>query len=297
MRQSLRTSTAVILGACLSAAICDASSAAPRPIKSAPLTNDMKRVLADTSPTTWRFALPEASKLHLQAPAAPHKLKSKRHKRRLHKHHWTKSKAAASAKTLTPPKRNTEPTDDTAFIYPFQGPYTGILFGSQSIRQPNKTVLYGSLSPFPAYSRSIDNPAPGIWGFAGYNRQIKRLVIGVEGDLGYANPTSPRGQVKSPYGTLIPINGGLGGSLRARLAVAIADRVMIYSADGLSVAELTKYTPGGYYSTLYPGWTVGAGIEGFVSPTVLIRTEYLRSHFSGKDADTHTIRAGVGLKF
>nr|WP_318655141.1 outer membrane beta-barrel protein [Methylocapsa sp. RX1] len=257
----------------------------------------MKRVLADARPPTWRFALPEASKLHLQAPAASHKLKSKRHKRRLHKHHWTKSNATAAAKTLTPPRRNTERTDDAAFIYPFQGPYTGILFGSQSIRQPNKTILYGSLSPFPAYSRSIDNPAPGIWGFAGFNRQIKRLVIGFESDLGYANPSSPRGQAKSPYGTLIPINGGLGGSLRARLGVAISNRVMIYSAGGLSVAELTKYTPGGYYSTLYPGWTVGGGIEGFVNSTVLIRAEYLRSHFSGKGADTHTIRAGVGLKF
>jgi len=297
MRQSLRTSTAVILGACLSAATCDAGTAAPRPLRSAPLTDDMKPVLADTSPTTWRFALPEASKLHLQAPAASHKLKCKRHKRRLYKHHWTKSKAGAAAKAQTPPKRNTERTDDTAFLYPFQGPYTGILFGSQSIRQPNKIVIYGSLSPFPPYSRSVDNPAAGIWGFAGYNRQIKKLVIGVESDLGYANPSSPRGHAKSPYGTLIPVNGGLGGSLRARLGVAVSDRVMIYSAGGLSVADLTKYAPGGYYSTLYPGWTVGGGLEGFVNSTVLIRVEYLRSHFSGKGADTHTIRAGVGLKF
>jgi outer membrane immunogenic protein len=257
----------------------------------------MKRVLADTSPTTWRFALPEASKLHLQAPAASHKLKGKRHKRRLHKHHWTKSKASAAAKAQTPPKRNTERTDDTAFVYPFQGPYAGVLFGSQSIRQPNKTVIYGSLSPFPAYSRSVDNPAPGIWGFAGYNRQNKRLVIGVEGDLGYANPSAHRGQIKSPYGSLVPVNGGLGGSLRARLGVAVSDRVMIYSAGGLSVADLTKYAPGGYYSTLYPGWTVGGGLEGFVNSTVLIRAEYLRSDFPGKGADTHTIRAGVGLKF
>jgi len=297
MRQFLRTSTAVILGACLSGAICDAGSATPRLTKSPPLTNDMKHVLADTSPTTWRLALPEAARLHLQAPAAPHKLKSKRHKRRLHKHHWTKSKATASAKALTPLRRNTGPKDDTAFIYPFEGTYTGVLFGSQSIRQPHKTVIYGSLSPFPAYSRSIDNPAPGIWGFAGYNRQIKRLVIGVEGDLGYANPSSPRGQAKSPYGTLVPINGALGGSLRARLGVAVSDRVMIYSAGGLSVADLTKYARGGYYSTLYPGWTIGAGIEGFVTPTILIRTEYLRGHFPGAGADTHTIRAGVGFKF
>jgi len=278
--------------------LCNANLAAPKDVKSPPPANVVAPAPAEINPLAAFFAPPPPPAPVPQPPLPPHKAKPKTHKRHVrHKHHRAKWKTLGAARAHAPRAHPSGLSNETIFLYPFQGAYAGPLFGSQSIRQPNRTVFYGSLSPLPAYSRPTDNPAPGIWGFAGYNRQLKRLVIGVEGDLGYADPSFPRGRAKSPYGTLAPVTSGFDAGLRARLGVAVSDRIMIYAAGGLSAAELTKYYPGGAYSIPYAGWTVGGGIEGFITPTLSIRTEYLLNHFPGKPIDAQTIRAGAAIKF
>jgi opacity protein-like surface antigen len=179
--------------------------------------------------------------------------------------------------------------------YAFDGSYAGLAAGTQSVELTHQTSSYGALVRFEPYPDASRHGAAGFWGFAGYNRKFKALVAGLEADFGYAKP--PPIQQKSPYGTLDPRTFGFNASFRARLGLALFDRVMIYGTGGVQLAAIRSQQDANPATRIYPGWTVGAGIEAFLTPTISVRAEYLRSHFPSPGIDAHTIRAGVAIKF
>lgn len=137
-------------------------------------------------------------------------------------------------------------------------------------------------------------------GFAGYNWQTNNFVYGVEGDVGYSGMDGTDGGNK--------VEGGLNGSIRARLGVAATDRVLIYGTAG-GAAERTEVSNvlGDDDKTLL-GYTVGAGVDAKLTDQVFGRVEYRYTDYGSdtfntggvaQEVDTkdHKVSVGLGVKF
>jgi len=137
-------------------------------------------------------------------------------------------------------------------------------------------------------------------GFAGYNAEVApSVVLGVEGDLGYA------------WGKktieLSKVSSGLNGSARLRAGYAI-DRALIYTAGGYTATNSKIKTPFGNTSETLNGWTIGAGIDYAFTDNIFGRLEYRYNDFGkktytvqnlsadGKLSD-HVVNVGLGVKF
>lgn len=137
-------------------------------------------------------------------------------------------------------------------------------------------------------------------GFAGYNAEVaSSVILGVEGDLGYA------------WGKktieLSKVSAGLNGSARLRAGYAM-DRALIYTAGGYTATDSEIKTPIGNASKVLNGWTIGAGIDYAFTDNVFGRLEYRYNDF-GKETYTvqgisadgklsdHVVNVGLGVKF
>ncbi|MBO9654819.1 MAG: porin family protein [Agrobacterium tumefaciens] len=137
-------------------------------------------------------------------------------------------------------------------------------------------------------------------GFAGYNAEVApSVILGVEGDLGYA------------WGKktidLSKVSAGLNGSARLRAGYAM-DRALIYTAGGYTATDSEIKTPIGNASKVLNGWTIGAGIDYAFTDNVFGRLEYRYNDF-GKETYTvqgisadgklsdHVVNVGLGVKF
>jgi len=114
------------------------------------------------------------------------------------------------------------------------------------------------------------NDAHGFGGGiqAGYNLQYDPLVVGIEGELGYANSTD---KFAGGKGTL-----GWRGSLTPRVGFAI-DRFLPYVKAGLAGGDVEFKGVGGLGGTdssVLWGWTAGVGAEYAVTNNVSVRLEY-----------------------
>lgn len=166
----------------------------------------------------------------------------------------------------------------------FDGPYAGLAFGHEQTGAIEPSP-YGALIPFqPGASKS---QTITLWSFAGINKQFNSTVAGIEADLGIWLPISR--QSHGPYGALT-------ASFRGRVGATI-DNVLVYGTGGLVIADFKKSNNGLRYDSVHGGWTAGIGIEGYVTPTLLLRAEYLYSRFPALRFDTHAVRAGFAIKF
>ena len=140
---------------------------------------------------------------------------------------------------------------------------------------------------------------------AGYNRQIDKWVLGVEGDIQW---TGQRGGVTicpvAPGAAPVPCPGTAGaqfgtanyrlpwfGTLRGRVGMTY-DRILFYATGGLAVGEIkADYVDGtvggiplnplatGSANTTRAGWVVGAGAEAAIGGNWSIKAEYLHMDF------------------
>ncbi|HEV7416731.1 outer membrane protein [Tianweitania sediminis] len=137
-------------------------------------------------------------------------------------------------------------------------------------------------------------------GFAGYNWQTGSFVYGFEGDVGYSGVEGSDGGNK--------VEGGLNGSIRARMGVAATDRVLIYGTAG-GAAERTEVSNafGSDDKTLL-GYTVGGGVDAKLTDQVFGRVEYRYTDYGSETFNTgglaqnvdtrdHKVSVGVGFKF
>jgi outer membrane immunogenic protein len=142
-----------------------------------------------------------------------------------------------------------------------------------------------------------------IGGTVGYNRQFGQVVVGVEGDLDWAN-----------------IQGGgictfacqttdkWLGTVRGRVGSAI-DRWMPYAPGGLAFGNYQAQSNLGTSSTTNAGWTLGAGVEYGIVPNVSVKAEYLYVNLGDFNCNTcnipvtnvnstaNILRGGVNVHF
>ena len=109
-----------------------------------------------------------------------------------------------------------------------------------------------------------------IGGTAGYNFQTGNLLLGVEGDFGWADINGSKGCPGAGYSCRSELNSF--GTLRARAGWA-SDRVLLYGTGGLAFGDQNIETkkssgtapPSGKAingsSTTAVGWTAGVGAE------------------------------------
>lgn len=140
----------------------------------------------------------------------------------------------------------------------------------------------------------------GAGGFAGYNYQLdQNFVVGLEGMLGFS------GAENGFKGTKVEQDWD--ASLRARLGYAFGD-TMLYGLGGLAGMNTTVSNNSSEDSQTHLGWTIGAGVESFLTENVVGRVEYdysdygsQRYNLQGPNPDVslsdHSIKLGVGLKF
>ena len=196
--------------------------------------------------------------------------------------------AASAADSIPVPARSYKPYVAVSTVYNWSGFYAGVNGGG----------LWGTTYADP-FSWSTQGGAFGAT--LGYNWQINKIVLGLEGDLDWTNAS----------GSLI---AGIDsrahwlGTARGRVGYAF-DRFMPYVTGGLAVGKGTLSIAGfGSDSQVHTGYVVGLGAEYALSRNWSVKGEYLYAGFSEKTYtiggvagngkfDANVVRAGINYKF
>jgi outer membrane immunogenic protein len=147
-----------------------------------------------------------------------------------------------------------------------------------------------------------------VGGTLGYNYQIGQAVVGVEGDIDWAD-------ISGKTTSACPLGCKTGDSwlstVRGRLGYA-AGRFMPYVTGGAAFGNIQASTPGLVGSSATnAGWTVGAGLEFAIAGNWTIKAEYLYVDLGkfncGLDCgvaatdnvsfSTNLVRAGINYRF
>lgn len=210
-------------------------------------------------------------------------------------------------------------------VYDWTGPYIGLQGGygwgdNDVTAKANATEALAALVDSNPVTVNQGKGSIGVDGFigglhAGYNWQSDSLVLGLEGDIEYADMDGSTrvledgdraGKIKEQFDWL--------GSLRLRAGFA-ADRALFYATGGLAVGgvELSLYDNDGKFAdnddTKW-GWTLGGGVEYAFTDELSARIEYRYTDLGsisagdadeggrGKaDVDFHAVRAGLTWHF
>jgi outer membrane immunogenic protein len=172
----------------------------------------------------------------------------------------------------------------------------------------------------------LDNTSFRLSVYAGYNWQIGRAVVGVEGDFGWADASRTISGMFVPggNGTNMLANGqaentytvktGWDASLRARLGWTPLPAWMVYATGGAAWLHLEQtstcggvagidfcssplgFAPGTVTdTTTRTGWTVGGGLEAMLSDHWIVRGEYRYADFgTWSPTDVRTCSGGFG---
>ena len=139
----------------------------------------------------------------------------------------------------------------------------------------------------------------GLYG--GYNMQSGSIVYGAEADLSYAGEDGSAGA--GLKGTQ-----GVNGSVRGRVGYDL-NPFLVYGTAGVAVANHELEGNGTNDEKLAAGYTVGAGVETFVTDNITARVEYRYSDYQKRDFDLgtgaaiskgfddHSVKVGMGVKF
>ncbi|MCG7394192.1 porin family protein [Microvirga sp. ACRRW] len=199
--------------------------------------------------------------------------------------------AAASAADL--PSRRVAPVVAAVPVFTWTGFYAGVNAGfgfnsNDSIVLSNGVVVD---------SIDGDDDAGFIGGAQiGFNYQMGSFVVGVEGDLQYADFGDARYTIPGVVGTWEGESDDWFGTARARAGVAF-DRALIYATGGFAFADDRT------------GWVVGGGLEYAFTNNLTAKIEGLYVNledqnytvnnvtFSSEEQEFGVIRAGLNYKF
>jgi len=113
-----------------------------------------------------------------------------------------------------------------------------------------------------------------IGGTVGYNYQMNQVVLGVEGDIDWANISGTRTAAGVCAFGCTTKDSWL-ATVRGRVGYA-ADRFMPYLTGGLALGDIKASLPGFTGgSTTNAGWTIGGGIEFAIVGHWTAKAEYL----------------------
>lgn len=136
-------------------------------------------------------------------------------------------------------------------------------------------------------------------GYIGANYQWNQFVLGVEADALISGADGGAGGVSADQ--------NWSASVRARAGISL-DQFLIYGTGGVAASGVELGDATSSDSNTLWGWTLGAGAEALLKDNITARVEYRFTDYEGEtytldsgtgDASlqTHTVRAGVGLKF
>ncbi|MBC9032875.1 porin family protein [Sphingomonas sp. JC676] len=155
------------------------------------------------------------------------------------------------------------------------------------------------------YGASKDSVVYG--GAIGYDYQIGRAVVGVEGEItGASTKDNATGVLVA--GDSLRVKADRDLYVGGRLGFVAAPRTLIYAKAGYTNTGFdTHYTAGGttpidiHDKDHVDGWRVGAGAEYQINKRVYLKGEYRYSDYSsddnGIDAKRHQVVGGVGVRF
>ncbi|MBR2534893.1 MAG: porin family protein [Hyphomicrobium sp.] len=190
----------------------------------------------------------------------------------------------------------------------WNGGYIGIHAGGAT-GDTDVTCVTGCFSD---WGTSVDTNGPFIGAQLGLNRLVNdRLVVGLEADISFSDISGDAFfGGKSASSDLNRF-----GTARVRAGILVTPTTMFYATGGLAWADWTDtFTPESTtnsFSNVDIGWTVGGGLETFVSDKLSFKIEYLYLDFgdethswadSGQsgtvefDHQIHTVRLGVNYK-
>ena len=174
-------------------------------------------------------------------------------------------------------------------------------------------------------SGGFQNKGGLVGGEAGFNWQLSNIVVGIEGDMSWADIGGR---------TAGTADGLCGGDANPNCRTRLDDLGTVRGRVGLALGPLLPYATGGLAfggvhaaeghngdddafgsgSSYRAGWTVGAGLEAMVMPQVTAKLEYLHvdlgngpvftdtfgdgsSGAQNVDFRTDIVRAGIAFKF
>jgi len=151
------------------------------------------------------------------------------------------------------------------------------------------------------YAAGADPDIDGFDGgaYIGANYQWNQFVLGVEADALASGADGSSGGISAEQ--------DWSASLRARAGIAL-DQFLLYGTGGVAASGIEVSDATGSDDNTHWGWTVGAGAEALLRDNVTARVEYRYTDYGGEaytlggssgeaDLETHSVRAGVGLKF
>lgn len=165
-------------------------------------------------------------------------------------------------------------------LYNWTGFYVG-LYGGGGWGQHNRST--------PGFNNSYNSSGALIGATAGYNWQFNNpLVVGVEGDIAWANVKGDDGGVggstdQSTYRWL--------GSVRGRLGYAV-NNWLFFGTGGWAFANIRHSNNFGVTDTFdntRSGWTVGGGVEYAFMPNWTARVDYRYFDFGSYSRSTPQI--------
>jgi len=119
---------------------------------------------------------------------------------------------------------------------------------------------------------AFDTSGGFVGGTIGYNYQINQAVLGVEGDVDWADINGSTTTACPPG---CKTSDSWLSTVRGRLGYA-ADRFMPYVTGGLAVGDISASAAGvGSGSSTNAGWTAGGGIEFAIAGHWTAKAEYL----------------------
>jgi outer membrane immunogenic protein len=144
-------------------------------------------------------------------------------------------------------------------------------------------------------------------GTLGYNLQRGQWVVGVEGDLSWADLSGNTAESNcslGPDGCRTTIDWF--GTLRARAGILISPTALVYATGGFAWAGIEHRDFIGRRSdTKKSGWTIGGGVEAAIGGNWTAKAEYLYLDFGRTTAATiihdhvhaHILRVGLNYRF
>ncbi len=136
--------------------------------------------------------------------------------------------------------------------------------------------------------------------YGGYNMQSGSIVYGGEADISYNGE-------EGSAGAGLTGTQGVNGSVRGRVGYDL-NPFLVYGTAGVAVANHELSGNGTDDEKLAAGYTVGAGVETFVTDNITARVEYRYSDYQKRDFnlggtnvtkgfDDHSVKVGMGVKF
>ena len=163
-------------------------------------------------------------------------------------------------------------------------------------------------SDWDSIGSSFDVSGGLVGGTVGYNYQFGQAVVGVEGDIDWADINGTT-NTACPFGC--KTSDHWLSTVRGRLGYA-ADRFMPFVTGGAAFGDIRASTPGfAGASNTEAGWTVGAGLEFAIAGNWTAKAEYLYVDLGKFNCGiscgalatdnvsftTNIVRAGVNYRF